>query len=301
MGVAARFSGPGLPYEGLAGMGNDGPHWTGKLLVVDEHMTDPIRWRRPRRIFVNSMSDLFHDSLSNEDIDRVFGVMHACEFMGRGAFQGHVFQVLTKRAERMADYLRQDRRQEWAKWAVHYGGGIDPDGLWDQIAMRKTLHPRIWLGVSVGNCAGRKRIRVLRETPAAVRFLSCEPLLEDLGGFFMTGIHWVIVGGESGAKARPMEAAWVRKLIRQCRQQGVACFVKQMGSNVVDRNDAGFNGEDDGGWHSAVEYGGQIRVEELDTGYQGAPVRIHLRDRKGGEMAEWPEDLRIREFPEVRP
>jgi protein gp37 len=228
----------------------------------------PLRWRKPARIFVNSMSDLFHEDVPDEYIDKVFGVMAACRYIGRDAMPGHTFQVLTKRAERMERYLTTDRRQAWARAAVYYGGGIDPDGIHDQIVFGSQALPNVWLGVSVENQEqADARIPHLLRTPAAVRFLSCEPLLErvELGGFLAPaaiahaidhhhrtghdcggggdgaycdvcgaewtdgkgGIDWVVVGAESGYGARPMNEDWIRSLRDQCSAAGVPFFYKQ--------------------------------------------------------------------------
>lgn len=216
---AERWRGlPGHPYE----QGFD-PR------LVPEKLAEPLHWRAPRRVFVNSMSDLFGEFVPFDYVDRVFGVMHACEFLGRDAFPGHTFQVLTKRAERMAEYLSTDRRTAWARAAACYGGGHDPDGLYDQIDGRTSPAPHIHLGVSVENRKhGLPRIDVLREVPAALRFLSVEPLLEDLGTVNLAGIGWVIVGAESGHRPRPMNEDWVRSLRDQCAAAGVPFFYKQM-------------------------------------------------------------------------
>ena len=115
-----------------------------------DRLDQPIRWAKRRMIFVNSMSDLFHPAVPDGFIDSVFGVMWACLY-GRNEQAGHIFQVLTKRADRMRDYMRADRREAWAKAAVHHGGGIDPDGIYDQVLSFEGPHPRIWLGVSVEN------------------------------------------------------------------------------------------------------------------------------------------------------
>jgi len=198
-------------------------------------------------IFVNSMSDLFHPSVPDSFIDSVFGVMWACLY-GRNEQDGHIFQVLTKRADRMRDYMRADRREAWAKAAVHHGGGIDPDGIYDQVLSFEGPHPRIWLGVSVEDqAAADERIPMLLQTPAAVRWISAEPLLgpvslrlERLGHWnalaiksnqpwATTRLHWVVVGGESGPKARPMRPEWARSLRDQCASGGVPFFFKQWG------------------------------------------------------------------------
>lgn len=133
---------------------------------------------------------------------------------------------------------------------------------------RLKTRPNVWLGTSVGHRSRLHCIDTLRAIPAAVRFLSVEPLLEELGTLDLTGIHWVIVGGESGSGSRPCNLAWIRNVVQQCRDQHVAVFVKQLGQTATD---------------------------SIAIGVQ----QLRLRDKKGGDMAEWPEDLRIREFPRV--
>lgn len=184
---AERFRGvPGHPFE----QGFD-------LRLVPDKLGDPLRWITPRMIFVNSMSDLFHQDVPDEYIVSVARVMAAANW--------HTFQVLTKRADRLRELLRGKLR---------FAAG----------------QPHIWWGVSVENRKhGLPRINLLRDTPAAVRFLSVEPLLEDLGPCDLRDIHWVIVGGESGAGARPMQPAWVRSIRAQCRAARVAFFFKQWG------------------------------------------------------------------------
>lgn len=184
---AERFRGvPGHPFE----YGFD-------LRLVPEKLGDPIRWSKPKKIFVNSMSDLFHEDVSDEYIEKVCRVMLAANW--------HTYQVLTKRADRMAALLQGKLRQ--AGKAAH-----------------------IWWGVSVENRQhGLPRIAKLRSAKPAVAFLSIEPLLEDLGNFDLRGIQWVIVGGESGPGARPMLHEWVRTIRAQCQAQGVAFFFKQWG------------------------------------------------------------------------
>ena len=222
-----------------------------------DRLDQPIRWAKRRMIFVNSMSDLFHPAVPDDFIDSVFGVMWACLY-GRNEQDGHIFQVLTKRADRMRDYFRTDRREAWARSAVHHGGGIDPDGIWDQTMNYEGPHPRIWLGVSVENQeAADERIPLLLRTPAAVRWISAEPLLgrvdlcehfgmwwnqtmdcfESVGSRFNrnpnnlahTAIDWIVVGGESGPSARPMSPDWARSLRDQCAAAGVPFMFKQWG------------------------------------------------------------------------
>lgn len=226
-----------------------------------DRLDQPIRWAKRRMIFVNSMSDLFHPAVPDDFIDSVFGVMWACLY-GRNELDGHIFQVLTKRADRMRDYFRTDRREAWARSAVHHGGGIDPDGIWDQTMNYEGPHPRIWLGVSVEDqAAADERIPLLLDTPAAVRWISAEPLLGpvDLNrilvnrerGFHASALHeqhddcyyqsnaqldWVVVGGESGPKARPMHPEWVRSLRDQCAEAGVPFLFKQWGEWTPGEN-----------------------------------------------------------------
>lgn len=192
---AERFRGvPGNAYE----QGFD-PR------LVPEKLDQPLRWKRPRTVFVNSMSDLFMDEVPDEYLRRCFDVMTQAHW--------HVFQVLTKRAERLPVFC------------LDYFRTTSPDGV-------TTIEPpsNVWLGVSVEDRKyGLPRIEHLRQTPAAVRFLSIEPLLEDLGALDLTGIGWVIVGGESGPGARPMHPDWVRSIRDQCVAAGVPFFFKQWG------------------------------------------------------------------------
>jgi len=184
---AERFRGvKGHPYE----QGFD-------LRLVPEKLCEPLRWRAPKMIFVNSMSDLFHDSIPEDYIVAVAGVMAAANW--------HTYQVLTKRSARLRSLLNS--RLAFAAKERH-----------------------IWWGVSVEDQRyGLPRIVDLRAADAAVRFLSVEPLLEDLGRINLSGVHWVIVGGESGPGARPMKKEWVVSVRDQCRTSGVPFFFKQWG------------------------------------------------------------------------
>ena len=166
------------------------------LTLRHSRLEQPLNWRRPRMIFVNSMSDLFHKSVPRSFVDRVFDTMEAADW--------HVFQLLSKRSSRMRDYLR-----------VRYADRPAP------------LH--IWHGVSVEEAKARSRIDHLRAAPAGVRFLSIEPLIAPVGELDLSGIHWVIVGGESGPGARAMDVEWVREIREQCQGQDVAFFFKQWG------------------------------------------------------------------------
>jgi protein gp37 len=184
---AERFRGvKGHPYE----QGFD-------LRLVPEKLVEPLVWTKPKTIFVNSMSDLFHDGVPDEYVDRVAKVMQLADW--------HTYQVLTKRPERMRDLLRGP---------LAFVAGLQ----------------HVWWGVSVENRKhGLPRIDILREVPAAMRFLSVEPLLEDLGNLNLDGISWVIVGGESGAGARMIDKEWVLSIRNQCKVAGVPFFFKQWG------------------------------------------------------------------------
>ncbi len=215
--IAARFSGPGAPFEGFAHRVGGEPRWTGKLALVPAQLDLPLRWKKPRRIFVNSMSDLFHESLSVDDITRVFAVM--------AVSSRHTFQVLTKRADKMRAFVTAlgisvkplERAAREIGYTLNFRG----------IPLLPWPLPNVWLGVSVEDRPRKNRIDYLRETPAAQRFLSLEPLLEDLGELDLTGIDWVIAGAESGPRARPCDKNWIRDIRDQCAAAGVAFFWKQ--------------------------------------------------------------------------
>lgn len=191
---AERFRGvAGHPYE----QGFD-------LRLVPKKLEEPLKWRAPRLIFVNSMSDLFQDGVPDEYVIRVAEVMNKATW--------HTFQVLTKRAERMRALLNSKLR-----FVAH------------------SAH--IWWGVSVENRKyGLPRIEQLRAANVAMRFLSVEPLLEDLGTVDLSGIHWVIVGGESGHGARPLQKDWVVSIKNQCRNADVPFFFKQWGGVQKSKN-----------------------------------------------------------------
>jgi protein gp37 len=181
---AERWRGiPGHPYE----QGFD-------LRLWPQRLEQPLKWTRPRMIFVNSMSDLFHEDIPLDYIEQVF------EIMGRA--EHHTFQILTKRHERL--------------------GALAPELTW---------HPNIWIGVSIENRRFLHRADNLREVDAAVRFISAEPLLGRLEGLDLSGIDWLIAGGESGAKHRPVKIEWLRELRDRCVEEGVAYFFKQWGGH----------------------------------------------------------------------
>jgi protein gp37 len=193
---AERWRGiPGHPYE----QGFD-------LRLWPERLELPLAWKKPRKIFVNSMSDLFHEKVPLDFIRRVFGTMERASW--------HTFQILTKRSERMAE--------------------LAPDLSWP---------PNVWIGVSIETAGYLWRADHLRTVPAAVRFLSLEPLLGPLGTLDLSGIDWVIVGGESGPGARPIEAEWVREIREQCRAASVPFFFKQWGGVQKKRNGRVLDGQ----------------------------------------------------------
>jgi protein gp37 len=280
-------------YGGLTRRTGGRTVWTGEVRLVPEMLNQPLHWRKPRRIFVDSMSDLFHTDVPDEYIRSVF------EVMAHGNW--HTYQILTKRPERMAGFVSALREEA-------------PDSF--DLGMR-----HIWLGTSVEDqAAADERIPYLLRTPAAVRFVSCEPLIGPVdlesvplpgfvaGHYGLRGVaqpvseketepddwkywsrrdskvDWVIVGGESGPNARPCNVGWIRDIVRQCREANVPCFVKQVGSvpfgsAILDSNDEL--------WDAPLEWSG----DGVGT------YRPQLRDRKGGDPAEWPEDLRVQEYP----
>lgn len=250
MRQAHRSHGAGGAYEGLTKLTKGGPVWTGEVRLVPELLEQPLKWQRPRRIFVNSMSDLFHENVPDSFIDQVFGVMGECDDGGTV----HTFQVLTKRPQRMLAYISARGREAWNARRMN----------------RKAWPARnVWLGVSVEDqAAADERIPLLLQTPAAVRWISAEPLLGPINlrsievnrgindgplksvnhlsehdalsgdsisnlGFGYSGgpkIDWVVAGGESGPGARPMQPEWARLLRDQCAAVQTAFFFKQWGA-----------------------------------------------------------------------
>ena len=176
--------------------------WTGEVIPVESRLNDPLRWRRPSLVFLSSMSDVFHPDIPDEFILRMFDVMEECE--------RHTFQVLTKRPERAAE-----------------------------MASRLPRPPNVWMGTSIENASFTNRVAALRRTRAKIKFLSVEPLLGPIPRLPVAGIDWVIVGGESGPGARPMQADWVRQIRDRCVDRGVAFFFKQWGklANNPDPDD----------------------------------------------------------------
>lgn len=259
-------------YEGTVRKVNGKAVWTGKVNLDESALLAPLAWRKPRRVFVDSMSDLFHENVPDLAIDRVSAVM---------ALTPHItYQVLTKRGERMREYCLNAPNLVGIAHEIHCAHlGVDASrNSAVGVGTLPTMWPlpNVWKGVSVEDQRrADERVQALLDTPATVRFLSCEPLLGpvDLSPFLPgydslagehvdTGLHWVIVGGESGPDARPFDLAWARSLRDQCQAAGVAFFMKQLGSRPVD---------------GAREY--------------------PCADGHGGDPDEWPADLRVQAFP----
>lgn len=294
MKQAHRFSGKGGAYDGLTKLGTKGPVWTGVARFIPEMLEVPLKWSKPSRIFVNSMSDLFHEDVNNHDIAEIFAVMALAP--------RHTFQVLTKRPARMREIVNdpifyeavlcsvKEREESFSGPTAVYTGYLrDKEG-----EMEWPLR-NVHLGVSVEDqSAADERIPELLSTEAAVRFLSVEPLLGpvDLRKTFAVycycgehyyppcaqgrcpnapRVHWVIVGGESGPGSRPMHPSWVRSLRDECKSAGVPFFFKQwgawgaaseidifdpvMGTNVKSRR-----------YHALPEGGGMLRIGKKKSG-----------------------------------
>lgn len=276
--IASRFAGIGMgPAEFTArseakdlppffGFVNEKRQWTGKVELIESKLAEPQHWRQPRKIFVNSMSDLFHESLSDDAIAHVFKTMYHVNW--------HTYQVLTKRSARLKDLMPR---------------------------LRATFGDlrHVWLGVSVEDRVRKSRIYDLQETPAAVRFLSVEPLLEDLGKVDLRGIDWVIIGGESGPGARPCRLEWVQSLMEQCFVQAVPVFFKQAGAAPCidyyaegDLRDWALSGK-----YTVFNHGAEWHERDGQPTPGASFIRVHLRDSKGGNLAELPEQFHERMFP----
>lgn len=282
------------PFANLTRMTEAGPKWTGLVKMLKGALGEPMGWRIPSRIFVNSMSDLFHEAITDDFIDAVFGVMAFC--------RQHTFQILTKRPERMMSYIEgaQDRAGKRfltpaiiGHAACHVTRISQADKLNSEANRRAGQSewplPNVWLGVSVENQAmADYRIPILLRTPAALRFVSIEPLLEmiDIKPFLWQlnpptcrqetraslgnpALDWAIIGGESGPNARFCELEWIRLLVAQARAAELPVFVKQLGArSVIERRDETH-------W-SEQRFKGDPAISSLDN---------------------FPDDLRIQEFP----
>lgn len=270
-------------------------------LIFDETVMEKLlRMRSGKKVFLCSMTDLFGDWVPDEWIDKAFAYM--------ALSQQHIFQVLTKRPERLRPYLQKGAKQRIRRGVVDLGPSMNlAPKRYEAFATCEFDWPlpNVWLGTSVEDqqVAG-DRIPLLLDTPAAIRFLSCEPLLEELnlvshkrngcsynyllntwepcrsgaggavaGGqispYTNEGINQVIIGGESGVGARPCHIDWIQSILQQCQQTKTAVFVKQLGQN-------------------SLSY------------VAGSSAKIKLKDRKGGDMAEWPESIRVRQFPIIQ-
>lgn len=269
---------------------------------------------RSLRIFVENQSDLFGEWVTDEQIDRVFAVMALCP--------QHTFQILTKRVDRMINYLchakstlRKNEVFDAASALLNKRSDVDIRALsWDLPAWPL---PNVWLGVSVENQAtADARIPLLIQTPASKRFVSYEPALGPVdfvrwlqlgevetvteGRLFpqrqaRRAFHWIIVGGESGPGARPFDIAWARSTVQQCNASGVACFVKQLG---LHPQDVAFPSDVSEMEARRWQADGWTRITMDASPGPHWRKYMRLKDRKGGDMSEWPEDLRVQEFPE---
>jgi protein gp37 len=213
--VAARFSGPGLPYEGLAILKDGEARWTGKIRFVEEHLRDPLKWKVPMRIFVNSMSDLFHPGVTDDQLGEIFDVM---------ARTKHTFQILTKRPARMKEVLDAAAHPDVKRsFELTYGRSWPP--------------PEWQFGVSIEDQkTANERLPILADCIARTKIVSYEPAIgevdfaESLGGEIPVAIiDWIIAGGESGANARPVSIHWLRKTRDLCQDLGIPFFFKQWG------------------------------------------------------------------------
>ena len=293
-GVAARFSGPGLAYEGLAMFQGGTPYWTGEVKVIEEKIQEPLSWRIPQKIFVDSMSDLFHPNISDLDRVEIVAVMAVAHW--------HTFQVLTKRVEEMHDILNDPGFWERVKEAAK-----DLQADWNhthkrpmyQLAVAHFEVPlrNVWWGASMEDQNSADYVWYwLSRTQAHVRWVSIEPMLgpinmlphlcrrmglEEIPGAALNdgctegwekkehGLHWAVIGLESGPRARQLRLTHVQKLIWTLQDGGVTLFVKQLGGNLHD--------------------------DDLD--YCARQSGKSMADPKGGDPSEWPPGFRIREFP----
>lgn len=274
-----------------------GPKGT-RVVAAESYWKQPLMWDREakkvgerRRVFCASLADVFEDwqgpMIHPETavaMDHQLCVCHGC-----GKWQSFI-EACECGAERLPRPLKMSDVRARLFNLIDQTPNLDwlvltkrpenirrmlPMGLYDGVA--HAMKPNVWLGTSVENQATKCRIDLLRQIPAVVRFLSLEPLLEDLGDLDLTGIHWVICGGESGPGARPMQLEWARKIGDQCEAAGVPWFFKQAGSKPMD-------------WNS----GDRPNHEPPQL------AELRLKDRKGGDLSELRHDLRVREFPEVR-
>lgn len=268
-------------YDGLTRpVPAGGRTWTGEVRTLAppdarlEHLLqEPFRWRRPSRVFVNSMSDLFHEDVPIDLLARIWAVMALTPW--------HTYQILTKRPERMAEALN-DEAFSRTVWRLMFGQPELVDRAYSHLVFRYGVEPRprvdewpwplpnVWLGVSVESREYTGRIEHLIDTPASRRFVSYEPALGPIDFGKVEGgpsLSWIIIGGESGARARPFDVRWAQDLIAFAAGTGIAIFVKQLGARWAQE-------------HNWIKTSGLV-----------------LSDQHGGNWEAWPEDLRVREFP----
>ncbi len=259
-------------YEGLVKNGK----WTGEIRLFPDVLEDPLRWRQPRMIFTEFMGDLFHKSVPFEFIDKVMAVAMLC-------YTKHTFQILTKRPERMKEYfeelragkrligdsLRKIKREGFHNRLIVSGQLRIKD---DYLPPYRTP-PNLWLGVTIEHPDYKSRADILRQIPAAVRFLSIEPCLADMGELNLEGIDWVILGGESGPGARYCPVDNIRDVVGQCKEADVPVFVKQIHLWGVN-------------WNKTL-----LETEEAAKLCTGSKMKL-IKD-----INQFPEDLQIREYP----
>lgn len=314
---AIRHAGPGGSYEGLVRSTPKGPRWTGELLFVEKILLEPLRRKTPTTYFVNSMSDLFYEKVTNEILDKAFAVM--------ALTPQHTYQILTKRPGRMKDYFANVECEARLMTAV---GSLLKDIMqpspyrYCSEILRQTEEwiplKNVWLGVSVEDQkTADERIPLLLDTPAAIRWISAEPLLGPIrldGGLHrrgeawphvkalvsrydrkqnlksgasfylgeLIGLDWVVVGGESGPGARSCDIENVRSIVAHCKATDVPIFVKQLGARTTGL---------------AADKGVFSIARDVANTAIPADAAFIWKDRKGGDPEEWPEDLRIRQFP----
>lgn len=268
-----------------------------ELFLDEKILQQPLRWKRSRRVFVCSMTDLFADFVPFEWIDKIFAVMALC---GQ-----HDFQVLTKRPERMREYMARLSKSINPLENAARSMGQTFKFEWDSKTHSLLSWPirNVWLGVSVEDQkTADQRIPILLQTPAAVRWVSYEPAISPVNfaasvfaertagsNIEKPRLNWIVVGGESGPRARPFNVEWARDTVKQCGAAGVPCFVKQMGSCLTGINLEG------------PPYSSPPRREGFLVHWTSNETNTFgLCDRKGGDWSEWPDDLRVREYPRNR-
>lgn len=256
MTMAKRLKGMGqAKYQTDGDPRTSGPGFG--VAMHEDVLDEPFRWKKPRRVFVNSMSDLFHPRITDQFIAQVFATM--------ALTPKHTYQILTKRHARMRSLLTGSAFEQTVYQEIY---ALDAYAALASAARITWPLPNVWMGVSIESDQFSRRADYLRDTSAAVRFISAEPLLGPLPTLDLSGIGWLIVGGESGPGARPLDVAWVNDLLSNASASGTAPFVKQLGS-----------------------------VWARDTYIGGQSVHA-MGDTKGGTPEHWPAHLRIRAYPE---